>query len=211
MWYTVNSDLIEEVWRALNASNIPPRLTTIAQLSKRMVEQGWADICDIQDVLWAMDGRFADRHAGELARAFGVPLRPIYQRPTNRVRTCFGMQSMATTDVANFLIMIERLGFEIDPSALVTTLAERLKKVSHFNDAELSIHWYQKNRHKQSPLTLVVNEKSIGEKHRELRTRSNYRVEIWRNSVGTATMLQSFAPSFRARRKNSAGAWSWAA
>jgi hypothetical protein len=134
-------------------------------------------------------------------------MRPIYRRPPYRVKECFGLQSLATIDVAVLLIQMERLGFEIDPITLAEPIAERLKKNSHLNDAELTVFWYQRERNKNAPVTLVVDPKTIGDKAAEIRTRTNYRVELWKGPDGRPTMLQSFAPKYRASRKP----WRWAA
>jgi hypothetical protein len=93
---------------------------------------------------------------------------------------------------------MERLGFEIDPSLLVTLVSRQLKMRSHLNDAELSIFWYQRERHKKCPVVLVADPSSIGIKVDEIKTRANYRVELWAAADGRPAMLQSFAPKYRA-------------
>src|SRR5262245_9424184 len=135
MQFIARAELLAEIWQALNAPIVPRRQQTIKELSAKFIKQGWADIYDIQDIVWAMDGRFADHKIGDLVRALNIPMRAIYRRPGYRERECWGSQTLATSDVAWLLIQMEQLGFEVDPTILVKPLLQKLKRSSHLNDA----------------------------------------------------------------------------
>jgi hypothetical protein len=190
-------DLIAETWRALRAPIIPCRLSVVEQLSSKFLKQGWADIGDIQDMIWAMEGRFADCKIGDMVRALGIPMRATYPRPRYGQHQCIGAQTLEAADVAWLLILMERLGFEVEPMVMVGPLAERLKKRTRLNDAELSVIWYKKEHHKNAPVGLFADPKLIGHELDEITTRASYRIEFWKDRNGQPTTLQSFAPKYR--------------
>jgi len=190
-------DIITETWRALNSPFIPCRSSVAAGLAAKFLDQGWADICDIQDMVWALEGRFSDQKIGDLIRALNIPMRPIYRRPSHREDQCFGTLALTVADVAWLLILMERLGFELDPMILVRPIAQRIKKSDHLNDAELSVLWYKKEHLKNPPVELFTHATAIGNSCEALTTRTKYRIEFWKGLDGIPTTLQSFAPKYR--------------
>jgi hypothetical protein len=190
-------DIIVETWRALNSPVVPCRSSVAAKLAAKFLDQGWADICDVQDMVWALEGRFTDQKIGDLIKALNIPMRPIYRRPSHRERQCIGMQSLTVADVAWLLILMERLGFELDPMILVEPVAERIKKSNHLNDAELSALWYKLEYLKNPPVELFTHATAIGSSCEALTTRTKYRIEFWKGSDGLPMTLQSFAPKYR--------------
>jgi hypothetical protein len=195
-----STGLIAEVWRALKSPIVPCRTSVAAKLADKFLDQNWADIGDIQDMVWALEGRFADQQIGNLIRALNIPMRPIYQRPPHTQHQCIGVQSLTVADVAWLLILLERLGFELDPTILVVPLARRLKKSKHLNDAELSILWYERERLRNAPVELFTHPTAIGSQSEELTTRAKYRLELWKDPNGVPMTLQSFAPKYRSQR-----------
>lgn len=190
------SELIERIWQALNSPRVPIHPHSGTQLARRILQQDWADLCDVSDLVWAFDGRL-NLQAGEFARAFNIPTRPLFPKPQRSTRTLIGLPTMTAADAACVLINLERLGFDIDPTILTNPLGERLKKLKRVNDAELNIVWFDRERHKNAPINLVANPTSIGHRDKEFKTEKKYRVEIWRDNSGKATMLQAFAPKHR--------------
>jgi len=172
---------------------------TQRQLTTRCLEQGWLDVEDVSDLLWAIDGRF-NIQISKLAAALDIPTRPIYPRPKHTSESCLGFNSMSSADVASLLINLERLGLGLDPSFLVTPLAQKIKKAKVLNDSELSVFWYKKQHRKMTPPVLVVDPKSIGSMETEIKTNDGFVVELWRDKGETATMIQSFAPKYKPDR-----------
>jgi hypothetical protein len=192
MWNIMDAELLGEIWRALKAPNVSRQSRTITELASKILKQGRADIYDVQDLVWAMDGRFADSRIGDVVRAFNIPTTGMYSRPKTGQDEVIGSMSLAMADVAWLLIQMERIGFDIDPTVLVDPILQNIKKHSHLTDGELLIFWYHKQRRKHAPITLVANPEGIGQKVDEIRTVTNYRVELWKNPEDRVSMLGIF-------------------
>jgi hypothetical protein len=193
-------DIIAETWRALNSPVVVCRPSVAAQLAAKFLDQGWAEICDVQDMVWALEGRFTDQKIGDLIRALNIPMRPIYQRPSHGAERCIGQESLTVADVAWLLILMERLGFELDPMILVRPVAQRLKKSKCLNDAELTALWYEKEHLKNAPVALFTHATAVGTSCETLTTRTKYRIEFWKGLDGAPMTLQAFAPRYRPNR-----------
>jgi hypothetical protein len=191
-----SSTLIENLWEAATSPKVSPHRDTTLQISNKLLDQGWLPLVDISDLIWSLDGRL-NLIVSEIASALQIQTRALYPRPRAGQKTVYGQPAMSAADAANLLIDLERLGFDCDPTVLTEKLRPTLKRVQQLNDAELQIYWFPKNRHKSVPLILVEDPKNIGSFAKKLQTEGGYKVEIWRNSSGKATMFQAFAPRHR--------------
>ena len=80
MWNVANPDLIDSIWKSVNDTATHVQPTTIRQLTKKFLAEEWADIEDVRDLMWAMDGRFQDSKLSEIATAFHIPMHSLYPR-----------------------------------------------------------------------------------------------------------------------------------
>jgi hypothetical protein len=199
MWHTTNTGLIKSVWNSVNQTETRNHSRDLADLVSKILrkEKEWVDIEDVKDLIFLMDGRFADSKIREFANSFDIPLRTIYSPPLHGQKEVWGSYGFAVADVAALLIQLERIGFKGDPSLLCDPLKERLRDKIQITDSELLVYWYQRNRHRQAPMTLIVDPKAIGTKTSSFCTSENYLIELWTDQAGNPTMLEASPPKRR--------------
>lgn len=113
-----------------------------------------------------------------------------------------GSQAFQLADAASLLILIERLGFDVDPRTLVAAVRARIAKDPTLDGAELRCYWYEQQRDKDAPLELVAADRNghdADELFEKFRTPRGYRAELWRTGGGKALSLIVQAPRFRRR------------
>jgi hypothetical protein len=187
----IDSRLIEDVWRAVNQKRLRTNPKLADELVAKFLKEGVAEIYDVQDLVYALERRFPDLQIGDFARSFGLNVKPMFPRPQ--------MRDQSTTGTMWMTVDLERIGFEVDPSKIAVPLSRSLRKTPLLERSELSILWFERERHKLPPLTLVANPRVVGHRLEEVRTDTGYRIQLSRSEAGQAMMLVSFAPKYRAR------------
>jgi hypothetical protein len=155
----IQNKLLEAIVNGLRSESQPGSAIGKRTAHIEVARNGWGLRHDFQDMMWETDDRAdeLERHH----RAFDCLLQPFqiswmsrYRRPTAKAKQVFGAQAMRAEDLAAWLIAIERLGFGVDPSLLVEELRPKIVRQAFVSDSELSILWYERNRHRQDPIVL---------------------------------------------------------
>lgn len=169
----------------------------------KVVENGFASNSDITDIFYYSDNRLdTNVHVTSVERwceIFSIPLQCYYRRPQGNESFVWGSTGVSTEDLAELLIMIERIGYSIDPLPLITMLLPKLVGRAYVTDAELSILLYEKKRHKMDSIFFRVKSDDKGEGHRKqkLKTATGYKVEVILNKYGKPVQLTIKAPKHR--------------
>jgi hypothetical protein len=175
----VSQDTLSRIWLQLNMPHRPGRRDNMRTAHLDVLSSGWAAPSDIQDILYETDDR-ADvlaRHNDDfsfLLEAYGLQYESRFQRPPAKVGEVWGHKAMRATDVAMFVMEIERLGFSVDAEPLVNALRPQLKALKFFTNSELSIWWYNKQRHHCEPIVLRSDD-SLPDRHVTIVTHTGYR------------------------------------
>src|SRR5215471_3018771 len=129
------------------------RMQTNAESFIRAVELGWFADYQIRDRIYdlGLEG-FTD----ELLADAGVTLATYHYRPRRIDRSAGAFQGLRAADMARFLIHLERLGLNVDPTPLVDRLLPRIKQLPAISWSELSVLWFARERHKWSPIALYT-------------------------------------------------------
>jgi hypothetical protein len=198
---TASAEMIRAIWQALNAP-APGRGVDPSAWWSRLAEDGWIIEIDLEDALLGADRRL-DRH--------GVKLRPLadmlrlswryaFVRPASRFDQPVGYQSLCATDAAGLLILLERLGFPVDPEALCALLRPGLTAASHLTGPALNALFHDRSQHREEPVTLATNAAGFrGMICTSVRLASGYRAELTTDDDGTPLWLTVHAPKYRRR------------
>lgn len=191
---------IDAVWRALQGRT--PKSTSFPRsVEDRMVESRWVSDTELEDILFALDRRLdppAVIDAAELASKLGLSYRFVYSRPRSRNDDVMGFRRLAAIDAAAFCIFLERLGFRIDLSSLCARLRDHLQDRTHLTDEEISVLFYDANRHRMPPISLCAPHRPwSGMRTLKLKTEDGYRIEYRTDDAGVALSLSVHAPRYR--------------
>ena len=158
---SISSEALGRIWKQLNAKHRAGRSDGRRVAHEGVIEQGWGERCDIQDILWETDDR-ADliaRHNDDfdcLLGPYNLNFETRYRGPFSNTSEVWGHRAMRATDVAMLVMEIERLGFTVDAEPLVSALRPNLVRRKFLTNSELSVLWYQKQRHHLEPIILRV-------------------------------------------------------
>ncbi|MCD9026782.1 hypothetical protein LDO26_00945 [Luteimonas sp. BDR2-5] len=219
MAYCTSSQHLQALVDAL-ARPAPPgsRGAIAAKQTRRIVEQGWATSAAIEDLLLLMDRRLDPYGAGSvdvLSALFDLPWRSVAYRPSRLAIDVVLHQAMAASDVAQLLIHLEACGFAVDPAPMVDALMPGLRQRQMLDASELSILWFERWRHKATPMAIRADNRAVpAELRKRGTTPSGYRIETWHCIDGNLVELRIRAPRYRRRKppvetKCSVCGWTW--
>ncbi|HEX4694935.1 hypothetical protein [Sphingomonas sp.] len=152
---------LARIWEQLNTNHRPGRSDGERTAHVDIISDGWGVSCDIQDVLWETDDR-ADmlaRHNDDfecLLAPYNLHFESRYRGPVSKLSEVWGHKAMRASDIAMYIMEIERLGFSVDAEPLVASLRPTLIRQKFLTNSELSVVWYKKQRHRCEPIILRV-------------------------------------------------------
>ncbi|WP_143149271.1 hypothetical protein [Hyphomicrobium sp. CS1BSMeth3] len=171
-----------------------------------IARNGWASLEDIRDILYLTDARLdaiaRDVPIRRWCECFDLRARTIFPRPKKSQAGVVGYDGVAAADVAALLIYLERLGYELEPLPLVERLMDVIRSNPYLTNAQLSVLWYERCRHKCEPLVLYLADAARPKlaETRRLRTTTGYTIEVATSADGTPIWLSASAPKYRKRR-----------
>lgn len=157
----IEAEALGRIWAQLKSPYRRGRQDGLRTAHGPILEQGWGERHDIQDVLWEMDDR-ADllaRHNDDfdcLLGPCGIHFETRYRGPFSNGDKVFGHDAMRAADIACFIMEIERLGFSVDASPIVKALRPQLVRCKYLTNGELSVLWHDKQQHRSNPVFLRV-------------------------------------------------------
>ena len=174
-----------------------------ARILSRAAQEGFLADWLLEDYLHATEPRLVNPFSGAdvptLAIAAGLHSRRVTPRPRARSNGVVFTEGWTAEDAAALLILLESLGFQVDPAPLVGVLFERLPKRGLITESQLDILWYTRMREKQLVRLSAVPKTS----HRDVRefvTSSGYKVEVWTNVAGDPVQVEVRGPKYRKPR-----------
>ncbi|GEO84649.1 MULTISPECIES: C2H2-type zinc finger protein [Alphaproteobacteria] len=191
---------IDALWRALQCPAPKPR-SIPKGAEDRLVATGWVSDTELEDIFLALDLRLDPPvivDLADFASKFDIPHRIVYPRPRRRNDDVMGFRQLAAADAAALCIWLERLGFSLDVSSLCSRLRLQIQGRSHLTNEEISVLFYEGNRHRMSPVTLSAPHRPWrGMNISKFKTDGNYRVEYRADDDGVAMSLTVHAPKYR--------------
>ena len=200
MALSTTSKTIDAIWRALSRpAGIPSKLLSTWT---RLAEKGWINEVAFEDALLMLDPRL-DREGlkpASFAEMLEITPQAVFTRPGSRFDEHIGFLSYRAADAAAMLILMERLGFTIDPEPLCARLRQSLLAAPEVNLPEINVLFHDKSAHRTPPLTLESDVLDWrGRNLSRLKTDAGYAVEIAVGDDKTALSLTVKAPLYRKR------------
>ncbi|CAH2606076.1 zf-C2H2_3 domain-containing protein (plasmid) [Rhodovastum atsumiense] len=197
----VAPNVLDAIWAALKAPSERSFAGAEGTRIAHLLRDRWIDRVCVSDLIEDHDQRLRDVDLGELARIAGVPFRMAYRLTGRKTQRYFsGSEAMAPADAAAFMIWLERLGFAVDPSAMVAAVLPTLKGLERATDGEVDVLNFAHSRHRMFPLTLeragAVHSRG---KTEALKTPAHYRAEAAFGADGVLLRLTVHAPRYRLR------------
>jgi len=199
----VSAPLLAAIVQALEtpARNRSP--STARTLLAKVAQEGYLETWRFEDYLLLTDPRLVEGLVASdleaLAAVADSPLRNTALRPNARSLGVVYTEAWAADDAASLLILLESLGFDIDPSPLVEVLLPRLPKRGPITSSQLDIFWYGRTRRK-GKVGLWAEPRLA---HCEVRERilpNGYKVETWVTRDGAPTHCEVTGPGYRHRK-----------
>ncbi len=201
----VKGELLDDLWRRLNQpSNLGRRpMRNEARRVGEMAREGWVLRCDVEDLLADHDERTWGLDAFDLARAFGLAPDLVWTVHSRRQTSFVGSDRLAAADVAALLIRVERLGFEVDPTAMADAVCPTLEGRRLLTDGELTVLNWAKERHKTADIRLqrAASDARWTGRTAAIRTGTGYRATAFLLEGGALHSLEVRAPRFRKQRE----------
>lgn len=201
MAFVTTSEMLSVLWLALNR---PTRARLpMEPVWQEFADKEWVYDLDLQDAIERADHRlgFGPIEPKFLAGLLELPWRYVVDRPAHHHDDPTGFKALDWADAAAVLILLERLGFQIDPGPLCTLLRDRLSDSSRLTFVETQVLFHHKTTGRTAPLSLTAadNDDWSGETVHSLKTGAGYRIEYAANSKGQGLWISVSAPRFRPR------------
>jgi len=114
----------------------------------------------LRDYFWLHDRRLLDFPTDDLfdalAPGMGWQTVPVCRRPKARDTRVSMFTALPLADVASYAIFLERIGFNVDPSHLVSAVIARLSRGAFISRAELDCLWHRRERFRMEPVKFVA-------------------------------------------------------
>jgi hypothetical protein len=152
MEINLGREIIGPLWSKLNEPFHPTGVGNIDYLGP-VLQKGWGNAADISDLIWEGDIRaYQLFHRTEkfhfLRTHFDLHFVHVFEGPCKKVDEVWGEPAMRASDIAQLLMEIERLGFSVSPERLTNALKSALSNQSFLTNSEVSVGWYEKQRHR---------------------------------------------------------------
>lgn len=200
MSLSATPETLAAIWTALNAP--PPARLSSGSVWTRVVLDGWITEMSFEDAVLMADRRL-DRTGLKLetfVEMLKLRWRPVFARPESRFDDPSGYQSLSAADAAAVLILLERLGFALNPEPLCSRLRPGLAEASHLTWQEVDVLFHHQSAGRTTPLTLEADILEWrGSNRRQLTTPWGYKVEYAVSDDGSPLWLTVRAPRYRKR------------
>ena len=201
MEYILDRASLQFIWSALREPALPSKFQQALKLSHSIVEKGWAFKADVEDLLYYLDNRFGFQiDVIEYSKMFQIHWEHVYFRPKLNSNSISEYDAIRAEEAALFLIILERIGFQVEATVLVDLLLSSLRKRNRkvLNNAELETFWYSKTRHKYGKIVLVTESGSTPLKQIDnFKTIGKYHIVVKGMEESAPQLIEILSPKFR--------------
>jgi hypothetical protein len=195
---TASPELIAAIHQALLRPARPYRIS-LAAWPRGAAPGGWVLLSQLWEMLEGEDSRLSllSCHSKALCAVFELPLRWVMHRPRSHlIEAMMHHAALSPVDAAALMVHLNKLGFSVDPAALVQML---LPKLQHelLSEAERDVLFFSKMRDR-SRLTLSTEaEPAMGADVQTSRLATGHAIEF--RQCGEASSVTVRGPRFRER------------
>jgi hypothetical protein len=203
MQITVASSTIHTLLAAIKDHAGVQNFEFIERKYGKFLQSGWVYKFDVEDVLDTLDIRLA-RHRiniDELCKELEIPWEKISDKPNVKTNSVIQNPALRVEYFAYLLIVLERLGFNTDPSELVNLLLPSIKNKTIINNAEIEVLWFFKQHNKYAPIFLMEKMEALFEDPvLYCKTTNGYKVETLGN-INQPIGIKVNCPKYRKRKE----------
>lgn len=195
----VTRQTLDAIWFALSEPVMRMLVSNERARVGRMIADTWIVRTSIADLIEDWDQRLRGVELFELANAAGYPTRTVFSLNGRKTQRSFmGFERIHRADAAALMILLDRMGFRVDPSVFVESVLPTLKGLELATSGELVAMNFASARHKSPPVSLVAaGEQAPFKATKEIRTPTGYKVHAILNGDGKPEVIEIGAPKFR--------------
>ena len=164
--------------------------------AEKVAADGWVLLTDLSDAMESQDPRMysLDRYIELACEIFELPLRFSMSKPRNRHSDEVLHKGVGVVDAASLMVQFEKLGFNVNPSALVELLQPKLAAQNRFSLAEFEVMFHGRNVDR-GEIVLATQPSPIFGDSKKFVSDSGYRID-WLSRDSHAS-LKVRGPKFR--------------
>lgn len=170
-------------------------------IANRSFDVGWMFRHDLEDMLIYQDDRLAGYGINivSIAESLGIHWEPICYRPSRKSHGKKDIEATRFEEAALLMILLERMGFQVNPSVLVDLFLPKVQDKSKklLSGAELQILWYHETKGKTAPLTLRVEDYDVEEVVKTIITPSKYKIILSGTNEENPETIEFKSPRYR--------------
>jgi len=203
MTYKLPAETLKRLYAAMLAP-LPHRIPSpsVAWRTQKLAGSGWVMSHQAEDLLLDADVRLHDHSDGDilvdLSRAFWIPVQHICRRPRAVARGVVLFEAWATLDFAHLLIVLEMLGFNVDPSGLVAEMLPGLPKKGFISSSAFEVVQHARYRWKSS-IAIGREDTTKIVSFKEDRLALGYKACTWLDESGDPVSITVYGPKYRRR------------
>ena len=170
--------------------------------AKKIARKRWIHAYEIEDFLSDFDDRLYGLDFIKFSKSCGLGAEVIWSVPSRKSNSFSGSDMFGTADFCAVLILLERIGFDVDPTKVVEEILHDIQNLTEMTGSELSAWTWPKQRHKMCPVMLVLDDSDY-RRHgavRSLTTSRGYKILASIGADGRVGLLECQAPKYRRRR-----------
>lgn len=146
MTSTISTDALTKLCQILTEKRAPLRAQSVlTRFERELLQAGVAINFDLRDYLISTETRCCssiEHLAEQLFGPFAISQQYLFRRPIDPNDEVAGSAGLIAVDIAAFLIGLESLGLQVDPSRLVKHLSPKLKGQSLLTNSEFEVEMY---------------------------------------------------------------------
>lgn len=202
MTYILDERTLNCIWEALQEEPLPLITKRQKHVTNKVLKEGWLFLTDLTDLIEAMDSRLIGKGLDlqKFSEILGCHWEAVFYSSDAKKKEPFGFAALKSTEVLQFLIMLERLGFRVESKILTESLYPKIK--SNINglitSAELDILRFQNKQDKGQCIEFCIEDwlKDAWELS-EIQTPQGYKIEANLTKEGKPVRLIAFPPKYR--------------
>jgi hypothetical protein len=201
----MSSTLLQALWGLVRRPLRRRNADGFAKLTQKAIRDRYMGLPDLEDLLsyCGVDWGGNEAPVDDLAIIFGLAVVATYPRPRRTSSVALGLPGLQLADVAVFLIVLERMGFDVDAGPIAAPVVEHVARETMLSDSELEALWYARNKDRRAPLQVVCPDDPpamIEETLVKYRTARGYKLALCTAGAGGAPRhLTVNAPHYRRR------------
>lgn len=203
--------IIETLWGAIARTASPnsrPSEIAVGQIcgiARDVPAMGWAGRLEVVTVLQAAGLDVSASIAGDVLAPFGLRLQTVFPSRPRFSGGAMADERLAAADLAALMILLQRLGLPIDPTAMCDGIRKGLRGREFITESELAARWHAKERHRLEPLEIAVEGKPRWLRPAESVTGpAGYYAELFHDPAGRPHAIRVAAPLWRPRHHSAA-------